>query len=92
MNEEIQKGDIIFYVYCDKFLMLEVQDVIRTLDNAYCIVRTIDIVTSTRFSNVLPTDLKKYEFFRTSLGSFFTVHENIAVQLFKDFIDSSENV
>ena len=49
MNEKIQAGDIIFYVYRNKFLMLEVQEVRYTLDNARCIVQTIDMITSTHF-------------------------------------------
>lgn len=92
MNDEIQTGDIIFYVYCDNFLMLEVQKVRHSLNNTCCIIEAIDMITSTHFSSIVPIDLKNRSFFTTPVGSIFTMHENIAVQFFRDFIDSSENV
>lgn len=87
MNDELQKGDIIYYVSPERMIILEVIEVKPFLnDDTHVIVDTIDRITSVHHSNIFPTSLKIAKFFRTTLG-IFTVNEDIAVQLFKEMND-----
>lgn len=84
MNDELQPGDIIYYVSSEKMVILEVIKVKPILnDDTHIIVDTIDRITSVHYSNIFPISLKIAKLFRTTLG-IFTINEDIAVQFFKE--------
>lgn len=85
MNDELKPGDIVYYVYPERMVILEVVKITPCLnDNMHIIVETIDRITSVRYSNVFPVSLKIAKFFRTTFG-ILTVNEDVAVQFFKEF-------
>jgi hypothetical protein len=85
MNDELKPGDIIYYVSPERMVILEVVKVNPCFnDDMHLIVDTIDRITSVRYSNIFPTNIKMARLFRTTLG-IFTVNEDIAVQFFKEF-------
>lgn len=87
MNDELKPGDIVYYVCPERMVILEVIEIMPCLDDDRHIrVDTIDRITSIRYSNILPTNIKVAKLFRTTLG-IFTVNEDIAVQFFKEFND-----
>ena len=87
MNDELKPGDIVYYVYPERMVILEVVEVMPCLDDdRYIRVDTIDRITSIRYSNILPTNIKIAKVLKTTLG-IFTVNEDIAVQFFKEFND-----
>lgn len=85
MNDELKPGDIIYYVSPEKMAILEVVKV-KQCDDMHVIVDIIDRITSIRYSNIFPTNIKTAKLFKTALG-IFTVNEDIAVQFFKEFND-----
>lgn len=85
MNDELQVGDIVYYVSPERMVILEVVEVMPCLnDDRHIRVDTIDRITSIRYSNILPTNIKIVKVLKTTLG-IFTVNEDIAVQFFKKF-------
>lgn len=85
MNDELKPGDIIYYVSPEKMAILEVVKV-KSCDDMHVFVDIIDRITSIRYSNIFPTNIKIAKLFKTALG-IFTVNEDIAVQFFKEFND-----
>ena len=85
MNDELKPGDIIYYVSPERMWILEVVRIKPILnDDMHIVVDTIDRITSVRYSNVIPINIKIAKLFRTAFG-IFTVNEDIAVQFFKEF-------
>lgn len=84
MNDELQPGDIVYYVSPERMVILEVVRVKPILDDdMHIVVDTIDRITSVRYSDILPVNLKIAKLFRAYFG-IFTVNEDIAVQFFKE--------
>lgn len=84
MNDELQPGDIIYYVSSERMVILEVVHVQPISDdNRYLVIDTIDRITSAHYSNIFPINLKIVEWYRAYFG-IFTVNEDIAVQFFKE--------
>lgn len=87
MNDELKPGDIVYYVSPERMVILEVVHVQSiSNDDEHLVVDTIDRITSVRYSNIFPVNLKIAKLFRTYFG-IFTVNEDIAVQFFKEFND-----
>lgn len=85
MNDELEKGDILYHVTRDKFTIFEVEDVKETTyrGDRYIFVDVIDRITSYSFSNiVLPVNIKLMDYFVTAYG-IYTTHEEVAVDFFK---------
>lgn len=86
MNDELEKGDILYYVARDKFTVFEVENVKETTYRSdRCIfVDVIDRITSYRFSNiVLPVNIKLMDYFTTGYG-IYTTREEVAVDFFEN--------
>lgn len=87
MNDELQPGDIVYYVSPERMVILEVVHVQSiSNDDKHLVVDTIDRITSVRYSDIFPVNLKIAKLFRAYFG-IFTVNEDIAVQLFKEMND-----
>lgn len=86
MNDELEKGDILYYVTRDKLTIFEVEDVKETTYRGdRCIfVDVIDRITSYSFSNiVLPINIKLMDYFAIGYGV-YTTREEVAVDFFKN--------
>lgn len=86
MNDELEKGDILYYVTRDKFTIFEVEDVKETTYHGdRCIfVDVIDRITSYSFSNIiLPVNIKLMDYFTTAYG-IYTTREEVAVDFFEN--------
>lgn len=59
MNDELKPGDIVYYVSPEKMWILEVVRIKPILnDDMHIVVDTIDRITSVRYSNVIPINIK----------------------------------
>lgn len=86
MNDELEKGDILYYVTRDKFTVFEVEKVEETSDykDRCIIVNVIDRITSNRFSHMIfPANIKLMDYFATAYG-IYTTREEVAVDFFEN--------
>ncbi len=86
MNDELEKGDILYFVTRDKFTIFEVEKVEETsYTSDRCIkVDVIDRITSFRYQGMIfPTNIKLMDYFFTAYGV-YTTHEEVAVNFFKN--------
>lgn len=86
MNDELKKGNILYYVARDKFTILEVEKVEETsYVSDRCIkVDVIDRITSFRYQGmILPANIKLMDYFFTAYG-IYTTHEEVAIDFFKN--------
>ena len=85
MNDELEKGDILYHVARNKFTVFEVERVEETSFHwdRFIAVDVINRITSNRFSHIiLPTNIKLMDYFTTGYG-IYTTHEEVAVNFFK---------
>lgn len=85
MNDELEKGDILYYVARDKFTIFEVEKVEETsYASDRCIkVDVIDRITSFRYQGMIfPANIKLMDYFVTAYG-IYTTREEVAVDFFK---------
>lgn len=86
MNDELEKGDILYYVTRDRFSIFEVENVKETAYpcDRLIFVDVIDRITSHRFSNIiLPINIKLMDYFNSARG-IYTTHEEVAIDFFKN--------
>ena len=86
MNDELEKGDILYAVTKDKFTIFEVEKVeeISYRGDRSIKVDVIDRITSFRFKGMIfPVNIKLMDYFTIGYG-IFTTHEEVAVDFFKN--------
>lgn len=86
MNDELEKGDILYAVTKNKFTVFEVEKVEETSNRGdRCIkVDVIDRITSFRYqSMIFPANIKLMDYFSFGYG-IYTTHEEVAVDFFKN--------
>ena len=93
MNDELEKGDILYYITKEKFVIFEVEKVEETFVHIdrYIRVSVIDRITSTKYEGMtFPANIKLMDYYCTGYGV-FTTHENVALNFFENqnFIDFS---
>ena len=86
MNDELEKGDILYAVTRDKFTIFEVEKVEETSNRGdRCIkVDVIDRITSSRYCGMLlPVNIKLMDYFNTGY-CIYTTREEVAVDFFEN--------
>lgn len=85
MNDELEKGDILYQVDRYKFTIFEVERVEETYckSDRYIKVDVIDRITSSRYYGLLfPANIKLMDYFNTGY-SIYTTREEVAVDFFE---------
>lgn len=86
MNEELEKGDILYHVTRNKFTVFEVEKVEETSFHwdRFIAVDVIDRITSNRvFHIILPTNIKLMDYFNSGCD-IYTTREEVAVDFFEN--------
>ena len=86
MNDELEKGDILYHVTRNKFTVFEVERVEETYyrSGRYIKVDVIDRITSSRYYGILfPVNIKLMDYFNTEYG-IYTTREEVAVDFFEN--------